>query len=209
MKARTFIGEACCHMMSCVYRIIIDWLFQQWCNRMARLVIVYNICYCFFGINDIVSGSIRYYRHTKTTAKRWFERGRRLTFLCCVYAVAYASCAIHLVKSNVVHMAKSFAQSGGDVSCNLLIDSLSTLLPRSCPLPSGDGRMDHPDACSRCHGIPWWHNGRKAGKRDRARPPPFRSSCHRKHNNNVNDVTTEKITTKKPLMLPPRRLARY
>ena len=88
---------------------------------MTMSVIVYIIFYCFFGINDIVYGSIRRYRHTKTT-------GSTLPFLCCVYAVAYASYAIHLVKSSVADTAECLAQPGGNVFYNLLVGPLYTLL---------------------------------------------------------------------------------
>ena len=44
--------------------------------------------------------------------------------LCCVYAVVYASCAIHLVKSSVVDIAESLAQSGGYILFSTLSPSI-------------------------------------------------------------------------------------
>jgi len=131
-----FKGEARCEMMTWSCHIIVGWIFQQWWTRMAMTFIVYIMSYSLFAINDIVSGCTHCYsRCTKTTSARWTERGRRLPFLCCVYATAYTSCAIHLVKSSVVDVADGLAQSGGNVFYNLLVDSMPMLLSGFCRLP--------------------------------------------------------------------------
>ena len=91
---------------------------------------------------------------------------------------------------------------------NLRVDSLSRLMS-DCSR-HGDDRTAYRTAVPRYDkfGIPGRHNGRRAGKRGRARPPSFRNSCHRKHRPNIHDVPVEE-PPKAPPEFPPRRLARH
>ena len=119
----------------------------------------------------------------------------------------YASCIIQVTRAGVVDIVDDLAHACGKVIFNLLVDPLSRLMSNcSC---HGDNRTAHRTAVSRYDkfGIPGRHNSRRASKRGRARPPPFRRSCHQKHRPSIHDVPVEEPRKAPPEFLP-RRLAR-
>ena len=200
MKVFALIGEAkgwcawICHT-------VIQWMLQRWFTRAALSFIICNVLYYIIAVKDVVDVSVRGYRLAKIVTRKCIKRGRRLPHLCCVYGTVYASCVISVTRAGLLDIIDGMANCCGNVLYEFFVDPLSRLMADS-PI---DVRNHH-----RTHGvfgIPGRHNGRRAGKRGRARPPPFRRSCHRKHRPSVLDVPVD-APPKEPGELPPRRLAR-
>ena len=119
-----FIGGARCEWLACVCRIIVEWLLTQLWTHMAMSFVSYS--------------------RTKTTTRRWIERGRQLPSLRLLCAtVAYSCCAMHRVSSIVIDMVDSVAHSNRNMLNNILEDPLSMLLSGSSRLLSSDGRANH------------------------------------------------------------------
>ena len=129
---------------------------------------------------------------------------RRLPFLCSGYAVVIASCYIALFRFSLLELCDGLLDSGVGSFYDLVIDPLSSQFA----MPSqGDCRSAHRTHIPRHHGVPGRHNGRRATKRSRARPPPFRGSCVRRIP--PIDRKTKQIKKKRKIPdFPPKRLAR-
>ena len=174
--------------------------FKEWCCRISILFVLYNTVSCLLGSN----GFVRRRRVVLSSPANLVERVRRLPFLCSGYAVAIASCYIALFRFSLLEWCDGFLDSGVGSFYDLVIDPLSSQFAK----PSqGDCRSAHRTPIPRHHGVPGRHNGRRATKRSRARPPPFRGSCVRRIP--PIDRKTKQIKKKRKIPdFPPKRLAR-
>ena len=175
--------------------------FKEWCCRISIVFVLYNTLRCLFGPKGDTSGPVR----RRRGARALVERVKQLPFLCSGYAVAAVSCYIVVVKSSVAIMFDSLLDSGVGSFYDLVVDPLSSHFEN---LSLNDSRSAHRTHVPRHHGIPGRHNGRRATKRSRARPPPFRGSCVRR--TITADPEAKKKKKSKPSVpdFPPKRLAR-
>ena len=148
-----FIGGARCEWLAYVCQIIVEWLLTQLWTHMAMSFVVCSRTktttrrWIERG-KQLPSLLVLYandaYTCCKTTTRRWIEHGKQLPSLLVLYAnVAYACCAMHRVKSIVIDMVDGVVHSNGNVFYDILVYPLSTLLSGSSRLPSSDGRANH------------------------------------------------------------------
>ena len=176
--------------------------FKEWCCRISILFVLYNTVSCLIGSN----GFVRRRRVVLSSPANLVERVRRLPFLCSGYAVVIASCYIALFRFSLLELCDSLLDSGVGSFYDLVIGPLASQFAH----PSqGDSRSAHRTHVPRYHGVPGRHNGRRATKRSRARPPPFRCSCVRRTPSI--DRKTKKMKKKRTGLIPdfpPKRFSR-
>jgi len=164
------------HTVSWIFNLILGWMLQQAPMSMflhcARTYILYNVMYCMPAIFDIKQGCCYQYR-----------RVRKIPITCSAYSVGCASSIFSIIRSSSLAAADGIADSCCTVFYNFIVDPLSAYFSETdfgnhnnSNNTGKHGNSSDDIPCS----IPGRHNGRKARKKSRARPPPFRHSCVRR-----------------------------